>query len=538
MRNVKQSDQNILSFPVIGAIESQAQSLVASAPFPIGVYVGKDMRIQLVNQALLDVWGKGNDVIGKKYAEVLPELEQQNIFEQLDKVYQTGEPFHARNQRVDLVMNGTLETFYFNYSFTPLYDGDGKIYGVMNTAADVTDLQQARLQVERSSQNFRNMIMQAPVAMCIMTGPEHTVEIANEPMLRIWGKPDSEVMFRPIFEGLPDARDQGLEQLLEQVYRTGEAFSANERPVQLVRDGKPDTVYQNFVYQAYRDADGTILGVLAISMDVTDLVLARKQIEHTVAHRTASLAEANQQLQQSNADLAQFAHIASHDLQEPLRKISVYADRLEETLSHASEPQVKFLGRIKSSVEKMQLLVKEVLAYAEVSSGASKQFAPVDLNLVVKEVMEDFELVIEQKKAVVTVGQLPIVLAIRLQMVQLFTNLLSNALKYSRDNKPPRITITGESTTLNALEIHTTISDASAPFYVIKISDNGIGFDPENAEKIFQLFERLHTKSTYEGSGIGLSLCRKIAQLHGGDITAEATPGEGAIFRILIPVFN
>lgn len=538
MRNVKQSDQNILSFPVIGAIESQAQSLVASAPFPIGVYVGKDMRIQLVNQALLDVWGKGNDVIGKKYAEVLPELEQQNIFEQLDKVYQTGEPFHARNQRVDLVMNGTLETFYFNYSFTPLYDGDGKIYGVMNTAADVTDLQQARLQVERSSQNFRNMIMQAPVAMCIMTGPEHTVEIANEPMLRIWGKPDSEVMFRPIFEGLPDARDQGLEQLLEQVYRTGEAFSANERPVQLVRDGKPDTVYQNFVYQAYRDADGTILGVLAISMDVTDLVLARKQIEHTVAHRTASLAEANQQLQQSNADLAQFAHIASHDLQEPLRKISVYADRLEETLSHASEPQVKFLGRIKSSVEKMQLLVKEVLAYAEVSSGASKQFAPVDLNLVVKEVMEDFELVIEQKKAVVTVGQLPIVLAIRLQMVQLFTNLLSNALKYSRDNKPPRITITGESTTLNALGIHTTISDASAPFYVIKISDNGIGFDPENAEKIFQLFERLHTKSTYEGSGIGLSLCRKIAQLHGGDITAEATPGEGAIFRILIPVFN
>ena len=123
-------------------------------------------------------------------------------------------------------------------------------------------------------------------------------------------------------------------------------------------------------------------------------------------------------------------------------------------------------------------------------------------------------------------------------MVQLFTNLLSNAFKYSRDNMPPRITITGECATLNALGLHTTISDASAPFYVIKISDNGIGFEPENAEKIFQLFERLHTKSTYEGSGIGLSLCRKIAQLHGGDITAEATPGEGAIFRILIPVFN
>jgi len=152
--------------------EQQVRAIIESAPFPIGVYVGRQMRIQFLNQSIIDVWGKGPDIIGKTYFEVLPELEGQKIYEQLDQVYVTGIPIHKRNQKVNLVVNGELQPFYFNYSFTPLFDSEGKVYGVMNTAADVTDLVLAKQQVEQSELNFRSMILQAPVAMCILLGPD------------------------------------------------------------------------------------------------------------------------------------------------------------------------------------------------------------------------------------------------------------------------------------------------------------------------------------------------------------------------------
>lgn len=259
--------------------EQEVTAIIDSAPFPIAVYLGSEMLIARVNQALIDVWGKGPDVIGKTYAEVLPELEGKQIYEQLDSVYQTGVPVHVRNQRVDLVMDGELKEFYFNYSFTPLFDPDGRVYGVMNTAADVTDVILAKQEAEFTQQNFRNMIIQAPVAMCLLRGPEFIVDLVNDAMLDIWGKPLEDVTGRPVFQALPDAREQGLEEVMNEVFRTGDPFFANEQPVQLIRHGKADTVYQNFVYQAYRDAYGCIIGVLAISVNVTDQVIARMELE-------------------------------------------------------------------------------------------------------------------------------------------------------------------------------------------------------------------------------------------------------------------
>jgi len=259
--------------------EQHVRSLIESAPFPIAVYLGREMKIVQANQTIIDVWGKGNDVIGKTYFELLPELEEQEIYPQLDHVFTTGIPFHARNRRVDLTINGKLTVFYFNYSFTPLFDKNGTVYGVMNTAADVTDLNVAKQQIEQSEENFRNMIAQAPVAMCLLTGPEHMVELVNTAMLEIWGKDRGDVMHKPVFDALPDAREQGLEQVMDDVYITGNSFVANEQPISLLRFSKQDVVYQNFVYQAYRNTDGVILGVLAISVDVTEQVIARRELE-------------------------------------------------------------------------------------------------------------------------------------------------------------------------------------------------------------------------------------------------------------------
>ena len=269
------------SIETISNREQQIRSLIESAPFPIAVYIGKEMRIMQANKAVKDVWGKGDNVIGKTYSELLPELEGQNIYAQLDAVYDTGVPFHIRNQRVDLVVGGQLREFYFNYSFTPLVDNSGVVYGIMNTAADVTDLYLAKKQVEQSEQNFRNMILQAPVAMCLLKGPEFVVELVNNPMVEIWGKPLENVLNKPIFEALPDAREQGLESVMSVVFETGNPFFANEQPVALIRHGRSEIVYQNFVYQAHRGADGRIVGVLAISVDVTDQVRSRLELQKT-----------------------------------------------------------------------------------------------------------------------------------------------------------------------------------------------------------------------------------------------------------------
>jgi PAS domain S-box-containing protein len=514
--------------------EQRVRSIVESAPFPIGVYVGREMRIALLNQSIMDVWGKGYDIVGKLYSEVLPELENQEIFEQLDKVYTTGIPFHARNQRVDLVVNGKLQPYYFNYSFTPLHDAEGKIYGVMNTAAEVTDLHLAKQMVEQSERNFRNMILQAPVAMCILTGPEHVVEIANELMLELWGKPTESVMHKPIFVGLPDAKNQGLEQVMANVYKTGETFMASEMPVMLLRKGKQETVYQNFVYEPYKDSEGTILGVLAITIDVTAQVVARQKIEEIVAARTKELELANKDLQQSNADLAQFAYIASHDLQEPLRKIMTFSQMLETSLGDNINTQARnYFNKINNSSLRMHTLIRDVLTYSELTKKEG-MYAPVDLYQIIENIKADFELLIEQKKASIVFKRLPTIEAIPLQMSQLFGNLISNALKFVKKDVDPVVTITVLKPTNE--ELNRSALPENVEYCKIQVSDNGIGFKQEYAEQIFNIFQRLHRKSDFEGTGIGLAMCKKIALNHHGDINANGSSEEGAVFNVILPV--
>ncbi|WP_113663304.1 PAS domain-containing sensor histidine kinase [Pedobacter nanyangensis] len=289
---------------VTASVSSQhlLHQIVAQAPFPIGVYVGREMRIAQANQAIIEVWGKGPDVIGKTYSEILPELKEQLIFEQLDNVFTTGKAFHVRHQKLDLTVNGKPDTFYFNYSFTPLYNEQGNVYAIMNTGADVTDLVTAKQQVELSERNFRSMILQAPVAMCLLLGPSHEIISANAAMLKIWGTPADEVIGKPVFEALPNAREPWLEQAIAKVYLTGEPYHAVEHPLKMQRNGNPETVYQNFVCQPYRGSDGKVMGILAISIDVTAQVIARRKLERL--YKQVSLAKEAAELGTFDMDLA------------------------------------------------------------------------------------------------------------------------------------------------------------------------------------------------------------------------------------------
>ncbi|WPP50302.1 PAS domain-containing protein [Catalinimonas niigatensis] len=267
--------------------EQQIRSFVESASFPIGVYTGREMRIQFANQAILDVWGKGNDVIGKLYAEVLPELSNQEIFEQLDRVFTTGIPFHAKNQRVDLEVDGKLVHYYFNYSFTPLYDSEGKVYGVMNTAADITDLAIARKNIEESELFARSVIENSPVAQVVFIGEEMKLSMVNEKMLKILGR-DKSILGKPFLEAIPEFRNTQLMNRLKLVFNTGETYYQPEERLEIIRYGQPYTGYYNYTYQALTNTSGEIYSVICTGLEVTEQVEARKKIEQAEAQTRSS----------------------------------------------------------------------------------------------------------------------------------------------------------------------------------------------------------------------------------------------------------
>ncbi|MDT3405369.1 PAS domain-containing protein [Mucilaginibacter terrae] len=280
----------------LGISEQKIRSLVESAPFPIAVYTGREMCIEMVNQALIDTWNRGSDLIGRTYSEVLPELAGTGVYEALAEVYRTGVAYHARNNQVDLMIDGALKPFYFNYDFTPLFDDKGNVYGVMNTAADVTDLVTAKLQAEQSQKSLFNIIMRSPVSKGILMGPDHIVDVANDRIIELWGKPRQALMKKPIFDGLPEAKGQGIEELLKRVYTTGETIEANERPVKLLRNNRLETLYLNFVYQPYRDAYNNIIGVIVNAIDLTAQVKAREEVQQL----NEELAATNEELQSAN----------------------------------------------------------------------------------------------------------------------------------------------------------------------------------------------------------------------------------------------
>jgi PAS domain S-box-containing protein len=409
-----------------------------------------------------------------------------------------------------------------------LFRADGSFAGHISSCTDITaqkqveeEIRQAQKKVEENERNIRNTILRAPIAICIFRGPHYIVEIANDRMLELWGATAAAVLHKPIFEGLPEVKDQGFEDLLSGVYHTGKAVSIQEYPVQLPRNGRLQQEYVSFLYEAEIGAGDAITGILAVALIVTDQVRARRQIEDLITERTKELADANRNLERSNAELSQFAYIASHDLQEPIRKVNTYAQLLEDFLGETIKEQAKnYLAKITNAGDRMLLLIRDVLAYSELSKSAPVP-EPVHLQQTIRDVRAEFELLIEHKGARFEVGQLPAIPAMPLQMSQLFGNLISNALKYSRAGTTPVLTIT---------------SQVEGDYHHILVADNGIGFDPQYAEQIFSIFQRLHRKTEYSGTGIGLAICKKIVQNHAGQIYATSQPGEGSTFHILLPV--
>jgi signal transduction histidine kinase len=265
-----------------------------------------------------------------------------------------------------------------------------------------------------------------------------------------------------------------------------------------------------------------------------ELTEVNATLEDRVAERTAAAEERARELARSNAELEQFASVTSHDLQEPLRKIRMFGDRLQTRIGDglAKEP-AEDLERMQNAAKRMQLLITDLLSFSRVTSKGT-EFERVDLGQITDEVLGDLEARVLELDARVDVGDLPTVEADRTQMRQLIQNLVSNALKFHRQGEPPVIEIRGELVAGHAPRFSG--EAAAAERCVLTVEDNGIGFDERYADRVFVAFQRLHTRASYDGTGIGLSIARKIVWQHGGDISATSKPGEGSTFTVTLPV--
>jgi len=770
-------------------------SILLNSQFPMFVWWGEEL-VTLYNDSYRVIAGeKHPGLLGKSGRESWAEI-WDNLEPLVNQVFD-GKSTWSEDQLLEVNRRGFVEETYFTFSYSPIIDDWGKVNGLFCACIETTEKVLAARKIQESERNLRNTILQSPVAMCILKGPAFIVEIANKRMYELWGRGPEELMHKPIFDGIPEARNQGLEELLQHVFTTGETFSANERPVTLPRNGNVDTLFVNFVYEPFREGDGTISGIIAVAIDVTDQVIARKKVElseqelqNRVEERTADIEEQkeiiqgildssinailaldavrdtsgkiidfkiieinkqfkqiigldesvigksylqyfanslhngifdmysevvetgapqrkevfstnlnlnawfdisagprgengvvvnfanispqreaairieeqknlldnilknspvgivvyaairdeqgsvkdfktilvneaaveftgisaeeryqktileltpglyetelfkkaieaieegkpfqteyyNEQfdkwlelsvvkmnnnrllnvfrditpikhahhqleknienLKRSNANLEEFAYAASHDLKEPIRKIHFFSDRLRAELNEKlSESQSRLFERLENAAQRMGVLIDDLLAYSQATKGVS-DLEEIDLNQKIRTVLEDLELEVQQKNAQIHIGELPTVKGQRRQIQQLFQNLLSNALKYSKPGKAPEIFITASKVKGRDVELNLSADESNRFYHLLQVKDNGVGFDQKDAGRIFNVFTRLHGNSEYRGTGVGLSIARKVVENHHGHIWADSIEGKGSIFNILLP---
>jgi light-regulated signal transduction histidine kinase (bacteriophytochrome) len=271
-------------------------------------------------------------------------------------------------------------------------------------------------------------------------------------------------------------------------------------------------------------------------------VLARQKIEEIVVQRTGELEAANQALLKSNDELKRlnvnledFAYAASHDLKEPIRKVHFFSDRLKCQLENKlNAEQKQFFERLENASHRMGTLVDDLLAYSQATKGLSEK-EEVDLNKKVQLVLGDLELEVQQKNAKISIEHLPTIHGSKCQMQQLLQNLITNALKYSKLGIAPEIRISYRQVLGGEAKAFVPADQQDKSFHLIEVQGNGIGFPQEDAKRIFNVFTRLHGNAEYRGTGVGLSIVQKVVQNHGGYIWANSSPGNGAMFNVLLP---
>ncbi|RJR54351.1 MAG: PAS domain S-box protein [Desulfobacteraceae bacterium] len=370
--------------------------------------------------------------------------------------------------------------------------------------------------MERSNRYFEAIVnsINDPV---IIVSPKGNIQYVNKATLSIMGGGKQELLLglpvNRFFDPSGDSAHAILDFRLQELRKT-EDFHNIEVLFKTSEDGRVPALLSGSVFQ---DEEGHPIGTVLLVRNITEQKRMEEQLNGYM-----------QRLEQSNSQLQEFAAVASHDLQEPLRKIKAFGDLLISKHGKVfNEEAMDFLERMRNAAERMQVLMESLLTYSRVTTKA-EPFTTVDLNKVVRNVMNDLEWRIRQTDAEIRVKELLTIEAEPNQMHQLFQNLLGNALKFHSDRKPiVKISCRTRSRTRGSL---------ANDLCKICVEDNGIGFDEKYLDRLFAPFQRLHGRNEYEGTGMGLAICNRIVERHGGSIEASSTPGTGARFTVTLPL--
>jgi PAS domain S-box-containing protein len=464
------------------------------------------------------------ELIGKSDFDLFTEEHARPAFEDEKRIMTTGEGIIGKIEK-ETFANGRVT--WVLTSKMPHRDKLGKVIGTFGISRDITNLKLTEDELKRS-QTFMNSVIENLPIMVFIKDAQLRFVLLNKAGEELTGYP------REVFVGKTDADLYPPE--------LAEAYSARDRETlagaKLV-DIPEETLEtrhrgQRFLHTRkipIRDEEGRPLYLLGISEDITE----RKEAEEQVRRFTA-------RLEQHNRELQDFVYVASHDLQEPLRKVQAFGDRLKSRCAEQLSAQGRdYLERVQDAARRMQTLLEDLLTYSRVTTRANP-FMTVDLNEIVRDVTSEMEEALDAAQAQVEVERLPKIDADPVQMRQLIQQLLSNALKFRRNDVPPRVKIHSRIVTsarapglerLAGLDFNL---NPRNPHCLISVEDNGIGFDEKYVDRIFVVFQRLHGRGTYDGTGVGLAICRKIILRHNGEITATSRPNQGSTFLLLLPV--
>lgn len=509
------------------------RNLFVQAPAAIMILNGPEFIIEFANEQLFKSWSRTAEIIGRPLLEVLPELKDQPFPGLLREVLETGKPYYCPEEKAVLLKEGKLVDVYYDYVYKPILEADGKASGVIVMANDITEQVIARKQAEANEVALRlakdeaerqkrlyEAITRSTPDLIYVFDLDYRFIYANEALLTMWGLTWEQSKGKKLLEvGYEPWHAEMHEREIDHVVATQKPVRGE---VSFPHATLGKRVY-DYIFVPVLNEKGEVEAVAGTTRDITELKLAEETLKQNEEKLEKLVMERTRELQRSNEDLQQFAHVASHDLKEPVRKIIIFGNRMQEEFGDELPQKAKgFLSKIEIAAKRMTAMIDGVLLYSSLNAK-EKEMDGVDLNEVISHIKTDLELVISHKNAAINYQQLPTIFGSSLLIYQLFYNLLNNSLKFARPGVTPVINLEAE-------------LETDGQFARIILQDNGIGFSPAQSEMIFKTFTRLHSKDEYEGTGLGLALCKKIAERHNGKITAAGKINEGAIFIITLPL--
>ena len=521
------------------ASENRFRSIIDQTPAATMVLRGDNFVIEQINASMLELMGQSEAVvIGSPLLAVMPELEHEFAWEQVQRVYHQGISYDGIEVPVTHSTGGVISNRYYNLAYRPLEE-DGRTTGVIQVVTDVTKQVLDRQKLEETEAGLRGAVELAQLGTWSVDVATNGLTYSDR-LIDWFGYDPGEQDYSQVIPIL-EADDQ------ERV-STAVAWALNPESNGIYDEIytviHPKTGKKRILHAQGKtvfDATGKAVRMNGTAQDITIQWELQMALENEVQQRTQELAiklrelqEVNRLLNRSNENLQRFAYVASHDLQEPLRKIQQFGDLLRTRYAEATGDELTYIQRMQSAASRMSTLIRDLLSFSRVSVEHDTSTA-VPLNNVVHTVLTDLELVIAETGAVINVASLPTVWGDATQLGQLLQNLLSNALKFRRAGIAPLIEVNARPVEAAALPPSVKPARDASTYLRIDVVDNGIGFDEKYVDRIFEVFQRLHGKSEFTGTGIGLAICERVAANHGGAITATSKPGQGSTFSIYLP---